>query len=126
MDALCWGYYREIGFYEPNASAIGTDGMIASHFHLYTLERLLADHCECVIDLGAGNSVHAEAANLLQMQKALGEYPNVFLVLPSPDLHTSAEHPFPSHIPRECLRRLAGIIDHVVQRMESVGMVDEE
>ena len=91
MDALCWDYYREIGFYEPNADVHGPDGMIASRFHLYALERLLADHHECVIDLGAGHSVHRESADLLRLQQLLAAYPNVFLLLPSPDLETCAE-----------------------------------
>ena len=44
MDALCWDYYKEIGFNEPNTDQNGPDGRIASHFDLYALERLLADH----------------------------------------------------------------------------------
>ena len=90
MDALCWEYYQEIGFYEPDAEVNGSDGMIASRFHLYALERLLADHRECVIDLGAGHSVHRDPADLMRMQQAMKAYPNVFLLLPSPDLEKSA------------------------------------
>jgi|GEM_PF-2071859 len=90
MDELCWDYYREIGFYDSEADVNGPDGRIASRFDLYALERLLADHCECVIDLGAGHSVHREAADLQRMQNALMAYPNVFLLLPSPDLDRSA------------------------------------
>jgi shikimate kinase len=90
MDGLCWDYYNEIGFYEPNADVNASDGMIASRFHLYALERLLADHRNCVIDLGAGHSVHRESADLLRMQKTLEAYPNVFLLLPSPDLNNAA------------------------------------
>jgi hypothetical protein len=91
MDALCWDYYREIGFYEPDVTVNGPDGMIASRFHLYALGRLLADHRECVIDLGAGHSVYREPADLLRIQKALAAYPNIFLLLPSPDLQVSAD-----------------------------------
>lgn len=58
MDGLCWDYYREIGFYEPNTEVYASDGRIAARFNLYALERLLADHRECVIDLGAGHSVY--------------------------------------------------------------------
>src|SRR5690349_10842163 len=90
MDGLCWDYYREIGYYEPDAEAHDADGLIASRFVLYALERLLADHRECVIDLGGGHSVHRDAADLLRMQQALNAYPNRFLLLPSPDLEKSA------------------------------------
>ena len=91
LDGLCWDYYKEIGFEEPNATVTGPDGLIVSRFLLYALERLLADHCECVIDLGAGHSVHREPTDLLRMQNALAAYPNVFLLLPSPDLKTSSD-----------------------------------
>jgi shikimate kinase len=90
MDALCWDYYREIGFYAPDAEVHNSDGMIASRFVLHALERLLSDHRECVIDLGGGHSVHRDSADLLRMQQALNAYPNVFLLLPSPDLERSA------------------------------------
>jgi hypothetical protein len=33
MDALCWDYYNELEFSEPNADVNGSDGMIASRFH---------------------------------------------------------------------------------------------
>src|SRR5438067_1032819 len=90
MDALCWDYYNEIGFNAPGADVRGPNGMIASRFTLYALERLLAVHSGCVIDLGAGHSVFEEPADLERACRALRAYPNVFLLLPSPDLDLSA------------------------------------
>src|SRR5262249_54170275 len=83
-------YYREIGFDRPGEETCGPDGMIASRFNVYAVERLLADHRDCVLDLGAGHSVYRDAESLARMQRLLEPYPNVFLVLPSPDLNESA------------------------------------
>jgi shikimate kinase len=90
LDEFCWDYYQEIGFDPAAEDAHGPDGMIASRFNAYAVERLLQDHSGCVIDLGAGHSVYRDAPSLERVQKALASYPNVFLILPSPDLEESA------------------------------------
>lgn len=64
--------------------------MIASEYNLYALERLLADHSECVFDLGAGHSVYRDEASLERARKALAPYANVVLLLPCPDLDEAA------------------------------------
>jgi hypothetical protein len=89
LDAVCRNYYREIGF-ETSADATGPDGMIASRFNVYAVERFLADHHGCVMDLGAGHTVYRDAVSLAQVQKALASYRNIFLLLPSPDPDESA------------------------------------
>jgi hypothetical protein len=87
---VCWSYYQEIGFVRGDPSCLGPDGMIASRFNLHAVERTLADHQHCVIDLGAGHSVYRDEASLVQLEHALTPYPNVFLLLPSPDLDQSS------------------------------------
>src|SRR5215831_6408964 len=77
MDELCWDYYKEIGFDRPGEEVCGPDGMIANRFTVHALERLLADHRECVLDLGGGHTAISEEALLQQAQKLLENYPNV-------------------------------------------------
>src|ERR1041384_6504581 len=89
-DELCWSYYQEIEFMHREAPFLGSDGMIASRYNVHAVERLLADHKNCVIDLGAGHSVYRDEASLARVQKALAPYPNVFLLLPSPDVEESS------------------------------------
>src|SRR5438128_9512420 len=65
-DALCWDYYREIGFDEADQN--GPDGMIASRYNVYAVRRLLQSHQDCVFDLGAGHSVYRQAEALEQIR----------------------------------------------------------
>jgi hypothetical protein len=50
---------------------------------------LLAEHKNCVIDFGAGHSVYEDVSLFQKVQRALAPYPNIFLLLPSPDLDES-------------------------------------
>ena len=89
MDEFCWDYYNEIGFDRPGENVHGPDGMIADRFTVHALERLLADHRECGLDLGGGHAAISEEALLHRAQQLLENYPNVFLLLPSPDMARS-------------------------------------
>lgn len=95
MDELRWGYYREIGFDDEKQRQIGEKegfGRVYRYwkpFEAHAVERLLADHHDCVIDFGAGHSVFEDAELFERVQKALAPYPNVVLLLPSPDLEES-------------------------------------
>lgn len=95
LDALRWDYYKEIGYDENKAKEIfEAEGFLALYrywkpFEAYAVERVLADHHDCVIDFGAGHSVFEDEALFARVQKALEPYPNVILLLPSPDLDES-------------------------------------
>ncbi len=95
MDEVRWDYYREIGFDDERQREIGEKegfGGIYRYwkpFEAYAVERLLADHHDCIIDFGAGHSVFEDAELFERVQKALAPYPNVVLLLPSPDLEES-------------------------------------
>jgi shikimate kinase len=90
MDEVCGSYYKEIGFVRGDAGCRGNDGMIDARFNLHTVERTLSDHQNCVIDMGAGHSVYRDEASLARLESVLAPYPNLFLLLPSPDLDESA------------------------------------
>jgi shikimate kinase len=96
MDERRWGYYKEIGWDEAIqrqiAEAEGFAGVYRywKPFELHAVGRLLAEHHHCVIDFGAGHSVYENDADFARAQKLLAPYPNIVLLLPSPDLDESA------------------------------------
>ena len=95
MDEHRWAYYREIGYDETLAKqkreTEGAWGIIRywKPFEAYAVERLLSEYTNCVIDFGAGHSVHDDPALFQRVQRALSAYPNVVLLLPSPDVDES-------------------------------------
>jgi shikimate kinase len=95
MDDIRWDYYREIGFDEEKQREIGEkEGFEGIYrywkpFEAHAVERLLADHHDCVIDFGAGHSVFENGELFERVRKALEPYPNVVLLLPSPDPEVS-------------------------------------
>ena len=91
MDEECQSYYQELELAEAVTRRTGTDNMISSFFKLHALERLLQSYQGCVIDLGAGHSVFPDTESLDRAKAILDSYPNVFLLLPSPDVEVSAK-----------------------------------
>ena len=95
LDEERWKYYAEIGYDEAEVSRIvKSDGMMAlirywKPFEAHAVERVLDDHPGSVLDLGAGHSVYEDSELFAQVQRALAPYPNVILLLPSPDLDES-------------------------------------
>jgi hypothetical protein len=92
LDDERWTYYHEIGYDEAEASRIAKseEGMLAllrywKPFEAHSVERIVAEHTGCVIDFGAGHSFYEDDALFSRVQAALAPYPNVFLLLPSPD-----------------------------------------
>lgn len=99
MDERRWAYYEEIGYDKKLAEQKRKEGGFSGiykywkPFEAYAVERLLSD-CQsnsqqCIIDFGAGHSVYEEGALFYQVERVLQPYPNVVLVLPSPDLDES-------------------------------------
>lgn len=95
MDEHRWDYYKEIGYDEEIAKQRKASGGLWSvgqywkPFEAHAATRLLADYQDCVIDFGAGYSVYEEEALFQKVSHALKPYPNVVLLLPSPDLDES-------------------------------------
>lgn len=97
MDDLRFGYYKEIGYDEELAKQKReSEGLWGVYpywkpFEVHSLERILADHKDCVIDLGAGHSVYEDEGLFVRAEKALKPYMHVILLMPSPDLDESIE-----------------------------------
>ena len=91
MDDLRDGYYRELGYDAAFARRLfERDGAASLWCYLkafdpYAVERLLAEHRCCVIDMGGGSSVHEHDDQLRRVARALAPYKNVVLLLPFPD-----------------------------------------
>jgi shikimate kinase len=95
LDALPLQCFIELGF-EPQRVAVlsETEGWMAVYdymleFGVRAVERLLAEHSGHVIDFGAPYSIYRNEALLERVKKAFSPYPNVVLLLPSPDLDES-------------------------------------
>jgi hypothetical protein len=91
LDEERWRYMREIGYDEALAQAFrATGGFLAKAlywqlFNAYVVERFLAEHEHCVMHFGAGHSVCDSTEMLGRIERALAPYPNIVLILPSPD-----------------------------------------
>lgn len=92
LDEIRWDYYQEIGYDRAVQRAIGErEGFAGVYrywkpFEIHAVERALQDHPGCVMDFGAGHSVHEDPTAFARIQALLAPYPNVVLLLPSPDL----------------------------------------
>jgi shikimate kinase len=95
LDDIRWDYYKEIGYDEAVQREIDDrEGFAGVYrywkpFEVHAVERALHDHQACVMDFGAGHSVHERDADFARIQALLAPYPNVILLLPSPDLDES-------------------------------------
>ncbi len=91
LDELRWGYYAEIGYDPELARRIRqTGGFVALVFYwklfdAHAVERVLADHRDCIFDFGGGHSIYENRHLLARVQQALAPFRHVILILPSPD-----------------------------------------
>lgn len=92
LDEIRWDYYKEIGYDKAVQREISEREGFAGiyrywkRFEVYAVERAIQDHHGCVMDFGAGHSVQENAADFARIRTVLAPYPNVVLLLPSPDL----------------------------------------
>jgi shikimate kinase len=93
LDVLRERYFQEIGFDALLAKEIRQKGgFLALMFYrelfaAHAVERLLAEHHDCVIDFGAG--IYESDEMFARVQKALADFSNVVLLLPSADIEES-------------------------------------
>lgn len=97
LDELRWDYYREIGFDEALAQELRQKGgfltVVAywSLFNSHAIERMLADHANCIFDLGAGPIVFDNELQRDQIKRALAPFAHVVRLLPSSDPEKSIQ-----------------------------------
>ena len=97
LDLIRWRYYEEIGYDAELAQRIRRQGgflalaLYWQLFDVHSVERVLAEHENCVIDFGAGVGVYESGEQFERVSRALVPYRNLFLLLPSPDLTRSQQ-----------------------------------
>jgi shikimate kinase len=100
-------YSTDTGIAQPYYQALGYDEQLAQQhweqqgfhgrehygeqFGALVIERLVTDYPQSILDLGAGLSVYEDDAHFAHVQQVLAPYPNVLLLLPSPDLDESVQ-----------------------------------
>jgi shikimate kinase len=90
-------YYQELGYDEQLARQLreqeGFQGIerYAEQFGAAVIKRLLTDYSQSILDFGAGLSMYEDDAHFARVQQILAPYPNVILLLPSPDLDESVQ-----------------------------------
>ncbi len=95
LDDLRWKYYSEIGYDETLAKQIRLQGgFLAIMFYRqlfdpYSVERVLTDYPDAVVDCGAGVGPFENQEQLQRIQSLLKPIPNIFLLLPSSNLEES-------------------------------------
>jgi len=89
IDELRWRYYKEVGYDEALAREFRKRGgflalvLYWNLFEAYTVERVLAEHRNCIFDFGA--AIYESSESFARVQRALAPYRNVILLLPSAD-----------------------------------------
>jgi len=97
LDDLRWTYYKEVGYDEELARQIreenGFPALIQywAQFNAHAVERVLAEHHDCVIDFGAGHSIYENETDFKCVQSLLAAYDNVILLLPAQNLDESIQ-----------------------------------
>jgi len=91
LDQNRWSYFKEIGFDEEHAQRLCETESIEAGlqyckpFEVHAVERHLAESSDCVVDFGAGYCVQDDPLLQERIRIVLAPYPNVVLLLPSPD-----------------------------------------
>ncbi len=92
LDELRWDYYREIGYDDHLAKQIREQGgflalvFYRQLFDPYSVEQVLGEYPEAVIDCGAGVGPYESHEQFNRVQALFEPVPNIFLLLPSPDM----------------------------------------
>ena len=124
LDEIRQPYYDEIGYDNEVARKIhaerGMAGIIAywKPFEVHSVERVLADHPNCVIDFGAGQTVQEDTALFERVNQALAPYPNVILLLPSPDIDETIailKGRVPSEVPAVNIEWFNSLNEHFIR-----------
>ncbi|MEZ4865414.1 MAG: hypothetical protein R3C14_29160 [Caldilineaceae bacterium] len=95
IDDVRATYYAQAGYDQAIAAKIAADQGIrgvlryAQPFDAQMVAMVLADYPQRIIDFGASNSVYEDETLLAGVKRILAPYPNVTLLLPSPDLAES-------------------------------------
>lgn len=95
LDFVRFKYYDEIGYSSLKERLLWKfKGFIGVYkywkpFEAYSVERVLNDYPDHIIDFGGGQSVYEDDNLFMKVQKLLKPYKNIFLLLPTEDKEKS-------------------------------------
>lgn len=95
LDDIRFDYFRELGYDEAFGRRLreeeGFPALVNywKPFEAHAVERVVADHRDCVFDFGAGYTVHEDPVLFERVRMALAPFRNVVLLLPDPEVATS-------------------------------------
>jgi shikimate kinase len=95
LDEVKWCYFREAGYDAAEGKQVrAAQGFLGfsrflKPYAIAMVERVLAEHRNCVFDFGAGHSMYEDEAQAARVQQALAPFRHVVLVLPSSDVDES-------------------------------------
>ncbi|MEZ4670503.1 MAG: shikimate kinase [Anaerolineae bacterium] len=124
LDELRWAYYEESGYDKAAAKRMHESGDMAGlaafwkPLEAYSVERVVVDYSNCVIDFGAGHSVYDDDGLLERVKKALAPYPNVVLLMPTPDVDETLRilnERIPAEVPAESHEIFISMNEHFVK-----------
>jgi hypothetical protein len=90
LDIIFDSYLDELGYDREHAAGLKKLGFYEltkywKPFEPDGVERLVAEAGDAVVDLGGGHSVYEDEALFARVKKALAPFPNLILIMPSPD-----------------------------------------
>jgi hypothetical protein len=91
LDSIANEYYRAApDFDAPTYNSLMAESFVAAYRYwepalAYAVERVVADHHDCVFDLGAGHTSFLDRQLHARVATALSPFDNVVLLLPSRD-----------------------------------------
>ena len=97
LDGRYYRYLQQMeGFNVDLVNVMYTWGLASPKwepYDVYVIERFLLEHSDsdehCVFEFGAGHSVYEDCELFNRVKQILAPYPNIVLILPSPDLQES-------------------------------------
>jgi shikimate kinase len=94
LDIIFDSYLDEIGYDREYAARLKKEGFYEltkywKPFEPYGVERLVSEPEDAIVDLGGGHSIYEDETLFARVKKALSPFPNVILIMPSPDLEES-------------------------------------
>lgn len=94
MDRIRWYYYFKKGFSLETELSLPNFSEVMAYwkpFEVDAVYRITSEFPNSIIDFGAGHSWYPDPEHFVQVEKALNPFPNIFLLLPSPDKEESIQ-----------------------------------
>ncbi|MGA9997379.1 MAG: hypothetical protein WBP93_18315 [Pyrinomonadaceae bacterium] len=90
LDIIFDSYLDQIGYDREHAARLKTEGFyeLTKYWKAFEpdgVERLVSEPFDAIVDLGGGHSIYEDETLFARVKNALLPFPNVILIMPSPD-----------------------------------------